>query len=131
LSDFGSKYVENEFKGASPSIHPRRKTKHTNHSNETNLKDDNLNIRQIMFAVLCAQLNTNVQLPNFSAKNVKLCCACTYVLEFTTVRCILETWGHYSMGKKPLQEMLSAVYFITIFCFISGMYNFFGKYYFH
>jgi hypothetical protein len=35
-----------------------------------------------------------------------------------------ESQGHYTMGKKPLQEMLSAAYFIKItFCFISETYK--------
>jgi hypothetical protein len=69
-------------------------------------------------------VNTDIQLPNFSAKGVKLCCGCPCVSEFIIPRHISET-GSLHYRKETTSKNVSAVHFITIFCFTSGIYELF------
>jgi len=67
-----------------PSVHPKMKTKPTKQ-----LNDDNSNIGQLQYSICSVtytQSNRNIQLPSFSVKDVKLCCACICVSEFTILR---------------------------------------------
>jgi hypothetical protein len=69
------------------------------------LEDGNSNIRQLqdhVCGIVYAQPNRNVQLPNFSVKDVKLHCAWTCISEFTMPRYISETLDHYITGKTTL-----------------------------
>jgi len=85
------------------------------------LEDGNSNIGQLqdhICDVICAQPNRNIHPPDLSVKDVHLHCACTYVSEFTIPRYIYETWGHCTIGKRPLQEMevlyISLEYFVLL-----------------
>jgi hypothetical protein len=53
-------------------------------------------------AVNVLKPNRNVQVQNFSVKNVKLHSTYIHVSESTIPRYTSEKQGHYTMGKKPL-----------------------------
>jgi len=60
------------------------------------------------------------QLPNFSAKNVNLACACTHVSVFTMTECIYESCALF----REKETSLCAIHFITTYI-IQGIYKLF------
>jgi hypothetical protein len=126
LFGLGSKFLGNECKGASSSIHPKRKIKSTSHSNDVSWRSKLQTLdRSIdhICGVTCVQPITNVYLSNSSAQNVKLACTCTRALEFTIVRQIskfVTPWERNHFKK-------CAIHFIIIFYFVLGTYKLFWK----
>jgi len=74
----------------------------------------NLNIRQLQdtIFVVCAHINMNIQLPNFSAKYVKTHCACMFHNLPYPGRFLNH--GVITPWEKALQEML-AQYIMLLF----------------
>jgi hypothetical protein len=68
--------------------------------------------------------NRNVKVPSFSVKYVK----CLYTC-FRIYHTEVTFWNTGSLyhGKETTSRNVSAVHFIAIFCFISGIYEPFGK----
>jgi len=82
LSGFGSKFVGNEWKGASSLVHPKRKTVPTNQQNYTPWSPTH----GVLASCRIMHPSTNEQLLNSSvpSASAKSCCAESFVLEYTT-----------------------------------------------